>query len=139
MADYCIHIDGSSRRNPGPAGIGVEIADSSGRTVKEISHSIGVRTNNQAEYEALLCALRECAALEGTVVIRTDSELLYYQMKGKYRVRDAGLKPLHAEAARLAARLPGVRLELVRREANKAADKLAQAASERAAQAPDAG
>ncbi|MFO7649782.1 MAG: ribonuclease HI family protein [bacterium] len=139
MADYRIHIDGSSRRNPGPAGIGVEIADSAGRVVKEISHSIGIRTNNQAEYEALLCALRECAALRGTVVIRTDSELLYYQMKGKYRVRDAGLKPLNAEATRLAARLPDVRLELVRREHNKAADKLAQAASERAAQAHGAG
>ncbi len=139
MTGYLIHIDGSSRRNPGPAGIGVAISDSMGRVVKEISHSIGTRTNNQAEYEALLCALRECAALSGPVRILTDSELLYYQMTGRYRVRDAGLKPLNAEALRLLRQLPSVRLELVRRESNKTADKLAQSASERAAQAPDAG
>lgn len=139
MADFYINIDGSSRRNPGPAGIGVAVCDTHGRVIKEISHSIGIRTNNQAEYEALLCALRECAGLTGSAVIRTDSELLYYQMTGRYRVKEPGLKPLNTEAKRLLAGLSAVRLELVRREQNKAPDKLARAASERAGGAADAG
>lgn len=102
-----------------------------GAVLKEISRSIGRRTNNQAEYEALLYALRESRSLPaGPVVIRTDSELMYYQMNGRYRVRDAGLKPLHAAAQALLGALPDVSLELVRREENRAPDKLAKAASD---------
>jgi ribonuclease HI len=97
---------------------------------KEISRSIGIRTNNQAEYEALLCALSESHGLTGRpVVIRTDSELIYYQMAGRYKVKNARLKPLHAQAASLLSRLPLVRLELVRREENRETDKLAKAAA----------
>ncbi len=127
---YTIHIDGSSRFNPGPAGIGIAIIDPDGNVTREISRFIGIRTNNQAEYEALLCALHECRRLAAPVVIKTDSELLYYQIIGRYRVRDPKLKQLHGEAIRLLQQLPQVGIELVRRDCNKLPDRLARAASE---------
>jgi len=128
-----VQIDGSSLGNPGPAGIGVRIVDPDGTVVKEISRSIGIRTNNQAEYEGLLCALRESRGLgHRPVVIRTDSELLYYQMAGKYKVKNPELKILHRKARELALVLPNVTVELVRREQNKETDKLAKAAAQAA-------
>jgi ribonuclease HI len=130
-AGFLVQIDGSSKHNPGPAGIGVRILNPDGTLRTEISRAIGIRTNNQAEYEALLCALRACPKLgRAPVTIRTDSELLFYQLNGRYRVRNAGIKPLHAEAAALMAGLPNVRLELVRREQNKETDKLAKAGAD---------
>ena len=128
---YVVQVDGSSRRNPGPSGIGVRVLNPDGTLRTEVSRSIGIRTNNQAEYEALLCALRLCRELgRAPVIVRTDSELLYYQLNGRYRVRNPGIKPLHAEAAALMAEQPNVRLELVRREQNKETDKLAKAATD---------
>lgn len=129
MPGYVVQSDGSSRNNPGPGGIGVAVIDSTGRIVREISRAIGTRTNNQAEYEALICALTEAANLEPPVVIQVDSELVYRQLAGRYRVRDEKLKPLHARACALLESAPGVALKLVRREQNKLADRLAQAAS----------
>jgi ribonuclease HI len=102
-----------------------------GRVLKEISRSLGTRTNNQAEYEALLAALRETGCLSpAPVTIRTDSELLFYQVRGRYRVRSSGLRPLHTEAAALLAAQPGTKLELVRREANRETDRLAKAGAD---------
>jgi ribonuclease HI len=129
-AGFLVQIDGSSLGNPGPAGIGVRIVGPDGSVVKEISRSIGIRTNNQAEYEGLLCALAESRGLgSGPVIIRTDSELLYYQMAGKYKVKNPELKVLHAKARELTAKLPSVAIELVRREQNRETDKLAKAAA----------
>jgi len=129
--DFVIQIDGSAKFNPGPAGIGVRIADRTGAVVGEISRAIGVRTNNQAEYEALLCGLQEAAKLPPgtTASVETDSQLLYYQMAGRYRVKNPALKPLHAEALRLLRARPGVTIRLVTREQNRATDKLARMAS----------
>lgn len=128
-----MQIDGSSLGNPGPAGIGVRILGPDGVVLKEISRSIGIRTNNQAEYESLLCALHESRWLgPRRVVIRTDSELLYYQMAGRYKVKNPGLKVLHGRARELATKLPNVSIELVRREQNKETDKLAKAAAQSA-------
>jgi len=116
--------------NPGPAGIGVRVIAPDGTAVREISHSIGIRTNNQAEYEALICALREAAALDkDPITIRTDSELLFCQMTGRYRVRNPNIKPLYEEARRLMAGLTRTRIELVPREQNRDTDRLARAAS----------
>jgi len=129
---FLIQADGSSRNNPGPAGIGVCVLDAAGKVLAEIAKSIGERTNNQAEYAALLEALEHAAPLDGPVVVQTDSELLYHQLSGRYKVRDPDLKPLVAEAKSRLARLPHVRLKLVRREENKRADKLAQSASAKA-------
>ncbi len=139
-AGFLVQIDGSSLGNPGPAGIGVRITRPDGSVVKEISRFIGIRTNNQAEYEGLLGALAESRALgSGPVVIRTDSELLYYQMAGRYKVKNAGLKVLHARARELAEALPNVSIELVRREQNRETDKLAKAAAEAARDQPQHG
>ncbi len=132
-----VQIDGSSLGNPGPAGIGVRIVGPDGRVLKEISRSIGIRTNNQAEYEGLLCALRECRELEDRrVVIRTDSELLYHQMASRYKVKNPELKVLHSRACELALELSNVTIELVRREQNKETDKLAKAAARAADNRP---
>ncbi len=128
---YIVQIDGSSRHNPGPAGIGVRITKADGTVIKEISHFIGIRTNNQAEYEALLIALKEISSLLGRkeVVIQTDSELLYYQITGRYRVRNKELKTLHERAKVFLSQLPEVRFTLVPREENRATDRLARNAS----------
>jgi len=136
-AGFLVQIDGSSLGNPGPAGIGVRILGPDGTIVKEISRFIGTRTNNQAEYEGLLCALRECRGLGSRrVVIRTDSELLHYQMAGKYKVKNPELKVLHAKARELVLELPNVTIELVRREQNKETDRLAKAAAQAADSRP---
>jgi ribonuclease HI len=136
-AGFLVQIDGSSFGNPGPAGIGVRIIAPDGSVVKETSRFIGTRTNNQAEYEGLLCALAESRALgSAPVVIRTDSELLYYQMAGKYKVKNSELKVLHSRAREMAMELPNVSIELVRREQNKETDKLAKAAAQAAGNRP---
>jgi ribonuclease HI len=136
-AGFLVQIDGSSLGNPGPAGIGLRVVASDGTVVKEISRFIGIRTNNQAEYEGLLCALSESRRLSsGPVTIRTDSELLYYQMAGKYKVKNPHLRTLYSRAREMAQELPNVRIELVRREQNKEADKLAKAAAQAAGNRP---
>lgn len=132
-----MQIDGSSLGNPGPAGIGVRIVGPDGTVVKEISRFIGIRTNNQAEYEGLLCALHESRGLgPRAVVVRTDSELLYYQMSGRYKVKNPELKVLHGKARELALGLPNLSIELVRREQNRETDKLAKAAARAADSRP---
>jgi len=97
--------------------------------VAEFSGTIGVATNNVAEYSGLLAALRY--AIDhgyADLTVRSDSLLLVCQMRGEYRVKNPGLQPLHAEARRLAGRLGRVRFEHVRREANSEADRLANEA-----------
>jgi ribonuclease HI len=136
-AGFLVQIDGSSLGNPGPAGVGVRVVAADGTVVKEISRFIGIRTNNQAEYEGLLCALSESRRLgSGPVAIRTDSELLYYQMAGMYKVKNAHLRALHSRAREMAQELPNVRIELVRREQNRETDKLAKAAARAADDRP---
>ena len=132
-AGFLIQIDGSSLGNPGPAGIGVRILSADRSVVKEIRDRKSTRLNYQAEYEGLLCALEELRELGPTpAVIRTDSELLYYQMQGRYKVKNAGLKELNARARELKSMLPHVSIGLVRREQNKETDKLAKAAAQTA-------
>jgi ribonuclease HI len=126
-------IDGGSRGNPGPAGYGVRIERQDG-TVVELKESLAMATNNVAEYNGLLAALR-WAAEAGTPSfhIRSDSELLVRQMKGEYRVKNPGLHPLYEEARALARRIGRVTFEHVRRELNKEADRLANEAMDEAA------
>jgi len=134
--EFIVHIDGSSLRNPGPSGIGVRLARPDGSVVKDVSHSIGVGTNNQAEYQALLCALRELALLGAAAAeVRTDSQLLYSQVTGRFRVKNRRLRELHEQALALLSQLPGVRIVHVSRGDNSATDKLARAASAAAARA----
>lgn len=126
-------IDGGARGNPGPAGYGVRVMGEDGATVDELAESIGIATNNVAEYRGLLAAL-EYAVERGWsgITVRSDSELLVKQMRGEYRVKNAGLQPLHARASLLARRVGGVRFEHVRRAQNAEADALANKAMDQA-------
>jgi ribonuclease HI len=121
------HIDGGARGNPGRAGYGVRI-ECDGEIV-ELKEALGVTTNNVAEYRGLLAALAWAAAHGvSRFIVRSDSELLVKQMRGEYRVKNEGLKPLSAGARRLIAEIGDVRFEHVRREQNKDADRLANEA-----------
>ncbi|HTV00673.1 MAG TPA: ribonuclease HI family protein [Luteitalea sp.] len=123
------YTDGGARGNPGPAGYGVHILDAHGQTLAELIGPLGRATNNVAEYSGLIAAL-EWAVEHGHthVRIRMDSELVIKQMRGEYKVKHAGLQPLHAEASRLVGRVGRVTFEHVRREQNKVADGLSNAA-----------
>ena len=134
--DIVAYIDGGARGNPGPAGFGVRIESKDGALVEEFSEAIGVATNNVAEYRGLLAALEWARAHHVTAVhIRSDSLLLVQQMLGNYKVKNAGLQPLHAKARLLAHEVGGVTFEHVRRESNKHADQLANTAMDDAAKA----
>jgi ribonuclease HI len=126
---YC---DGGSRGNPGPAGFGVYIQDSTGKVLAELSQYLGAHTNNFAEYSALLAAL-EFAITHGHKSLRviSDSELMVKQMKGQYRVNSPELRPLYEEARRRIPQLDHFQIQHVLREKNRHADRLANLAMDR--------
>ena len=112
------NIDGGSRGNPGPAGYGVRIEQADG-TIVELKELLGSCTNNVAEYNGLLAALRWAAEHKvSPLLVRSDSELLVKQMRGEYRVKNPGLQPLYEEARSLMRRIGRVTFEHVRREFN---------------------
>jgi len=120
-----IYTDGACSGNPGPAAIGVVIKKN-GKVIKEFSRSIGQATNNIAEYTALIYALQEALALKaGHIKIFTDSELLYNQLKGSYKVKNANIKPLFDQVKNLAKGFKKIEMTVVPREQNKDADRLA--------------
>jgi ribonuclease HI len=129
------NIDGGSRGNPGPAAFGAYIEAADG-TITEVKGFLEHCTNNVAEYNGLLAALRW--AVEHRIArlhIRADSELLVKQMKGQYKVKNAGLIPLYEQARALIRQVGTVTFEHVRREFNKEADRLCNEAMDEAAQA----
>jgi probable phosphoglycerate mutase len=119
------YIDGGARGNPGPAGYGVYVEGPDGEPLAELHGGLGVATNNVAEYNGLLAALR-WAAEHGhrAIRIRADSELLVKQMRGEYRVKNPGLKPLFLQACALIRSVGDVTFEHVRRDMNTEADRL---------------
>lgn len=123
------YTDGGARGNPGPAGYGVRVEHEDGTLVEEFGDSIGVATNNVAEYRGLIAAL-EYARDRGIkkVHVRSDSLLLVQQMRGIYKVKNEGLQPLHARAKGLAREIGRVTYEHVGRSSNAHADRLANAA-----------
>ncbi|MCE5190477.1 MAG: ribonuclease HI family protein [Actinomycetia bacterium] len=124
-----LYTDGGSRGNPGPAGIGIVLLRESGDICCSGGRYLGECTNNIAEYQALIWGLQTALACDVTdLVVRCDSELIVKQMRGEYRVKNAGLQPLHARAKEAARALSSVRYEHVPREQNKRADALANAA-----------
>ena len=137
MSSATAHVDGGARGNPGPAGYGVHITRDDG-TVVDLKEAIGIATNNIAEYNGLLAALRWAVDEDvRSLHVKADSELMVKQMLGEYRVKNPGLQPLYAEARRLVARIGDVTFEHVRRERNQDADRLAnQAMDEAAAPSP---
>jgi len=129
-----VHIDGGARGNPGPAGFGVHAEDATGEVVAELYGFLGRTTNNIAEYAAFIAALEWARARGVTrLQVNSDSQLLVRQIEGSYKVRNAGLKPLHARCRSLMIGFPLLRLEHVRREDNKKADALANRAMDEGA------
>ena len=124
-----IHTDGAARGNPGPAAIGVTIKDEQGNLIARISRCIGITTNNQAEYRAIIAALEKAISL-GTrhVEINSDSELVVRQLNGRYRVKNAALKPLFQKAMQLQASLESFGINHISRRQNTEADALANRA-----------
>ncbi|MGE5177056.1 MAG: ribonuclease HI family protein [Hyphomicrobiales bacterium] len=126
---YQVHTDGAARGNPGPAAIGVVIQDETGRVVYESSRSLGVRTNNEAEYLALIAALeylKQARAREAD--FHLDSELVVRQLNGQYRVKEPRLQALHGQATMLLNAVPSHTIRHVPRRENARADALANEA-----------
>jgi ribonuclease HI len=119
------YFDGGARGNPGPAGYGVHIVDDHGNVLSEQHGSLGVATNNVAEYHGLIAALQWAVEQEvKALTVRGDSQLIVEQMRGNYKVKHEGLKPLYLQARLLVMQIGDVRFEHVRREENKDADRL---------------
>jgi len=126
------HCDGGSRGNPGPAGYGAVIEDSQGRVVARLSEYLGKRTNNYAEYSALLGVLAWMLENKRTrIKVIADSELMVKQMQGKYKVNSPDLRPLWEEARRRASKLERFEIAHTLRGGNKEADQLANDAMDR--------
>jgi len=124
-----VYIDGASRGNPGEAGAGVWITDENGAEVGEASRYLGHKTNNEAEYWALLLGLEEAKRLGGhTVRVFTDSELIARQVKGIYRVKDMKLRALYKTVIQNLQGFSSFAIESIPRELNREADRLANQA-----------
>jgi ribonuclease HI len=120
-----VNVDGGARGNPGPAAIAAVVQGPDGEVIDERGERIGRATNNVAEYKALLLGIERAAALGASEVeLVGDSELIVRQVKGEYKVKDAGLRELHAQVK--AALRPFERWSIrhVRREHNVEADRL---------------
>ena len=127
-----IYVDGASRGNPGPAGIGVLIEDEEGLCREHLAY-IGEATNNVAEYRALLLALRKAKGLKPReVTVFSDSELLVRQLRGEYRVKSPELQKLYRAVRSLLASFPSFQIEHIGREQNRRADELANLAIDQA-------
>lgn len=122
---WVLRCDGGSRGNPGPGALGYVLSDGAGHEVEARGEYLGVCTNNVAEYRSLIAGLT-AATRHGvtSLVVRMDSELVVRQMLGQYKVKNEGLKPLHAEARQAVAKVGQVRFESVPRDDNGRADAL---------------
>ncbi|PIR69243.1 MAG: hypothetical protein COU47_04050 [Candidatus Niyogibacteria bacterium CG10_big_fil_rev_8_21_14_0_10_46_36] len=129
--DIVIYTDGGSRGNPGPAAIGVVIQDVGGRDIKSYGEQIGERTNNEAEYEAVIFALKKAKQLFGKakakqmrVEVRMDSELVMRQLSGIYKIEEERLFPLYMKAHNLTLDFGSIVYTHLMRDKNKEADRL---------------
>lgn len=126
-----IYTDGGSRGNPGPAALGVVFADAAGRTSKRYGKTIGVKTNNEAEYEAVLFALQKARALFGKekiramdVEVRMDSELVCRQLSAKYKIEEERLWPFFMKIWNTRLDFGTLTFRHIPREQNREADRL---------------
>jgi ribonuclease HI len=123
------YADGASRGNPGESACAAVLCDESSTEILSRSERLGVATNNVAEYRGVILALRLARELGAAViVIRLDSELVVNQLNGRYKVKHAGLKPLHDQVHALLSGFARVSIEHIPREKNARADDLANAA-----------
>ena len=126
-----IYTDGGARGNPGPAAAGVVIQDAAGTTLKEYSEYLGERTNNEAEYEAVILALKKAKQLYGKgatkdmkIHFRVDSELIARQLSGHYKVEEERLAALFMKVWNAKMDFESIEFESIPREKNRAADRL---------------
>jgi ribonuclease H / adenosylcobalamin/alpha-ribazole phosphatase len=120
-----LSTDGGARGNPGPAAYGYVLEAEDGTVLAAHGETIGVATNNVAEYSALIAGLEKALELGvGEVDVVSDSELMVKQMRGEYRVKNEALRDLSTRAAQLARQVGSVSYRAVRREHNELADRL---------------
>ena len=131
MEKIIIYTDGGSRGNPGPAGMGVVVANEKGKMMKEYSGFLGVKTNNEAEYEAVIFGLKKIKALLGKekiknteIEFRLDSQLIARQLNGEYKIEEERLLPLFIKIWNLKIDFGPIKFSEIPREQNKEADRL---------------
>jgi ribonuclease HI len=136
IVEATLFADGGSRGNPGPAASAAVLLDPAGELVEEIGAYLGVATNNVAEWTALVLGL-EAALARGIrrLTVRLDSELVVKQLRGEYRVKHAGLQPLHRRAMKLLRAFEDVDVAHVPRKQNARADRLVNRVLDQEAQA----
>jgi ribonuclease HI len=124
-----VFSDGAARGNPGPAGAGAVLTDAQGNVLARLGRYLGRQTNNVAEYQGLLIGLRRAQEMGAQEIeVRADSQLMIRQLKGEYAVRNAALKPLHAEALRLLRSFGKYGLQHIPRAENALADEMSNRA-----------
>lgn len=120
-----VHVDGGSRGNPGPAAAGAVVSTPDGEVLDESAETLGVCTNNVAEYRGLLLGLQRAKELGATEVeVVNDSELVAKQVNGQYKVKHADMKPLHAAALQVLGGFAAWKVRSVPRAQNAHADAL---------------
>ena len=132
MKNITVYTDGGSRGNPGKAAIGVVFCNEKGEIIKKFGEYLGDGlTNNEAEYQAVIFALKKFKAVFGKAVaqvseveVRSDSELLVNQMNGKYKLENEKIQQFFIEIWNLKIDFAGVKFKAIPREKNKEADKL---------------
>ena len=137
-----IEADGGARGNPGPAGYGALVTDGqTGEVLAELHDSLGVTTNNVAEYSGLIAGLRAAAGLApgADVQVRMDSKLVVEQMSGRWKIKDANLRALAGSAREASDQLGRVSYTWIPRAENARADRLANQAMDAAKDDPGAG
>ena len=133
MGRLTVNVDGGARGNPGPAAIGVVVRNDDGAVVEQVGETIGKTTNNVAEYRALLRGI-ELASAHGAdeVELIGDSELIVRQIEGRYKVKHADMKELHAQAKAMLANFDSWSIRHVKRGQNADADALVNEALDNA-------
>jgi len=131
-----LNTDGGSRGNPGPAGCGAVISDEQNKVLKKVSKFLGVATNNEAEYQAVILGLETLKKMYGVdklkeveIVVRMDSELVCKQLNGEYQMKEEKLVPFFMKIWNMKVKdIPNVKFTYVPREQNRIADGLAKEA-----------
>jgi ribonuclease HI len=125
LGKVVVHVDGGSRGNPGPAAIGVVVSTPDGAVLDEVAETIGIATNNVAEYRAVLRGIERAAALGASELeLVNDSELVAKQLTGAYKVKHPAMKPLYDEAIAALRGFAKWRIRSVPRAQNAHADRL---------------
>jgi ribonuclease HI len=129
VSKLIVYADGASRGNPGPSGAGAVLMDEAGSIVAELARPIGRATNNIAEYNGLILGLEEARRRGASAVdVRMDSLLVVQQMRGLWRIKHPGLRPLALRAGELLASFPERTISHVPRDKNSLADVLSNRA-----------